>query len=221
MSRTTLGLGDNLQEYLLRCSVRESSVLRELREETAGLPEGGMQISPEFGQFLSLLVELQGARKALEVGTFTGYSSICIASALPEGGQLTACDVSENYTGIARRYWSAAGLASRIDLQLRPAVATLDALLAAGASGSFDFAFIDADKQNYEAYFERALELLRVGGLMVFDNVLWGGAVADPERQDASTRAIRALNDRLHADERVSISLVPIGDGAFLARKRR
>lgn len=215
-----MGLSDAVQQYLLRSSVRESSLLRDLREETAALPDSGMQISPEFGQFLSLLVELTGARRALEIGTFTGYSSICIASALPEDGQLTACDVSEEYTRVAQRYWHASGLAPRIDLQLGPAVESLDALIASGAGGSFDFAFIDADKGNYGGYYDRAFELLRVGGLMVFDNVLWGGSVADANRQDASTRAIRALNQRLHADERVSISLVPIGDGAFLARKR-
>jgi caffeoyl-CoA O-methyltransferase len=194
--------------------------LVELREETAQLPGAGMQISPEQGQFMRLLVELIGARRTLEIGVFTGYSSLCVAQALPPDGELVACDVSEEYTAIARRYWHRAGLAQRIRLELGPALSTLDRRIAAGESGSFDFAFIDADKENYQGYYERCLQLLRQGGLVAIDNVLWGGSVADPENQKSSTLAIRALNALLKDDPRVSVSLVPIGDGLFLARKR-
>jgi caffeoyl-CoA O-methyltransferase len=194
--------------------------LAELREETSQLPSAGMQVSPEQGQFMRLLAELIGARRALEVGVFTGYSSISVALALPPDGELIACDVSAEYTDIARRYWRRAGVEQRIGLKLGPALATLDELLAKGQAESFDFAFIDADKENYLAYYERALQLLRRGGLLAVDNVLWGGSVADPANQKPSTQAIRALNERLHGDERVSISLVPIRDGLFLARKR-
>lgn len=169
---------------------------------------------------MRLLVELLGARRALEIGVFTGYSALSVALALPADGELVACDVSEEYTQVARRYWERAAVASRIRLELRPALQTLDQLLAEGAAESFDFAFIDADKENYAGYYERSLQLLRRGGLLAVDNVLWGGSVADPENQKSSTLAIRALNERLRADERVSISLVPIGDGLFLARKR-
>jgi len=194
--------------------------LVELREETAQLPGAGMQISPEQGQLMRLLVELLGARRTLEIGVYTGYSSLCVAQALPEDGQLIACDVNAEYTAIARRYWQRAGLEQRIRLELGPALGTLDRLLAAGESGSFDFAFIDADKENYRAYYERSLQLLRRGGLIAIDNVLWGGSVADPGDQKSSTLAIRALNAQLAEDSRVSVSLVPIGDGLFLARKR-
>jgi len=194
--------------------------LVELREETAQLPGAGMQISPEQGQFMRLLVELLGARRTLEIGVYTGYSSLCVAQALPEDGQLIACDVNAEYTAIARRYWQRAGLEQRIRLELGPALATLERLIAAGESGSFDFAFIDADKENYQAYYERSLQLLRRGGLIAIDNVLWGGSVADPGDQKSSTVAIRALNAQLAEDSRVSVSLIPIGDGLFLARKR-
>jgi predicted O-methyltransferase YrrM len=220
MSARTLNIDARLYDYLLTVSVREPRALTDLREETSRLPNADMQISPEQGQLLRLLVELIGARRCLEVGVFTGYSSTCVALALPEGGKLVACDVSAEYTAIARRHWRVAGVEDRIDLRLAPALATLDALIAAGDGGSFDFAFIDADKENYAGYYERCLELLRPGGLLAIDNVLWAGSVADPSNQTASTRAIRALNQRLHADERVTISLVPIGDGLFLARKR-
>jgi caffeoyl-CoA O-methyltransferase len=194
--------------------------LAELREETARLPGAGMQISPEQGQFMRLLVELLGAQRTLEVGVYTGYSSLCVAQALPEDGQLIACDINAEYTAIARRYWQRAGLEQRIRLELGPALGTLDGLIAAGESGRFDFAFIDADKENYQAYYERSLALLRRGGLIAVDNVLWGGSVADPADQKSSTLAIRALNAQLAEDSRVSVSLVPIGDGLFLVRKR-
>jgi predicted O-methyltransferase YrrM len=220
MSARTLGLDARLHDYLMSVSVREPQVLTELRRETAALPNGGMQISPEQGQFMHLLVELIGARRALEVGVFTGYSSICVASALPIDGELFACDVSAEYTDVARRYWRRADVEQRITLQLGPALETLDQLIGSGQSGSFDFAFIDADKENYQGYYERALQLLRRGGLLAIDNVLWGGSVADPSNQRPSTLAIRELNAQLGQDERVSISLVPIGDGLFLARKR-
>jgi predicted O-methyltransferase YrrM len=220
MSARTLGLDPKLYDYLLAVSVREPPVLAALREETSKLPGAGMQISPEQGQFMRLLIELLGAQRTLEVGVFTGYSSICVALALPQDGELVACDVSAEYTAVARRYWQQAGVEGRIRLQLGPALGTLDGLIASGAEGSFDFAFIDADKDNYLAYYERALTLLRRGGLIAIDNVLWGGSVADPQDQKPSTLAIRALNARLRDDERVSTSLVPIGDGLFLARKR-
>ena len=179
-----------------------------------------MQISPEQGQFMALLIELTGARRTLEVGTFTGYSALSVALALPADGRLTACDVNETYAAIARRYWAEAGVADKIELRLAPAVETLDNLVQEGAAGTFDFMFIDADKENYDTYYERGLELIRPGGLIAVDNVLWDGAVADESRHDAETRSIRALNAKIKGDQRVAISLVPIGDGLMLARKR-
>jgi predicted O-methyltransferase YrrM len=220
MSTRSLGLSPEVYDYLLAVSLREPEVLAELRRETAALPEGGMQISPEQGQFMQLLVQLTGARRALEVGVFTGYSSTCIALVLPEGGELVACDVSAAYTDIARKYWRKAGVEQRVSLRLGPAVATLDGLLESGQNESFDFAFIDADKENYSKYYEQALKLLKPGGLLAIDNVLWGGSVADPGDQRASTQAIRRLNAAIEGDSRVSISLLPIGDGLFLVRKR-
>jgi predicted O-methyltransferase YrrM len=220
MSTRTLTIDEKLYDYLLAVSVREPRVLSDLREETARLPEGGMQISPEQGQLMRLLIETLGARRCLEVGVFTGYSSISVALALPPGGKLVACDVSEEFTSIARRYWRQAGVEDRIELRLGPALSTLDELIGAGQAGSYDFAFVDADKGNYLAYYERCLTLLRSGGLLAIDNVLWGGSVADPADQRATTLAIRSLNEHIAADERVSISLVPIGDGLFLVRKR-
>ena len=213
-------LDDRIYDYILRVSVRESDVMRRLREETAGLPGAGMQVAPEQAQFMALLVELIGARRTLEVGTYTGYSALAVALSLPEDGRLVACDVSEEWTSIGRRYWREAGGDHKVELRLGPALDTLDALLSGGAAGSFDFAFIDADKVNYDAYYERALALIRVGGLIAVDNVLWSGSVADPAKRDADTRAIRALNVKLHGDERVSLSLVPVGDGLSLARRR-
>lgn len=220
MTRRTNHLPDDLYGYLLDVSSREPDVLRRLREETADLPRANMQIGPEQGQFLALLVELTGARNALEIGTFTGYSALWMALALPEGGRLVACDVSEEWTSVGRRYWEEAGVAHKIDLRLAPAVETLDGLLEGGREGDFDFAFIDADKGGYEAYYERALRLLRPGGLMALDNTLWEGKVVDPENRDPDTEAIRALNASLTRDERVTLSLLPVGDGLTLARKR-
>lgn len=220
MSSKSLGLEARLYDYLLAVSVRETPLLGELRRETALLPAAQMQISPEQGQFMAFLVELIGARKALEVGVYTGYSSLCVAQALPADGTLLACDVSEEYTDVARRYWNRAEVTSKIDLRLRPAAETLDELLARNQAGSFDFAFIDADKENYLVYYERIVQLLRPGGLLAVDNVLWGGSVADPDNNEPSTLAIRELNARIHKDERVSITLPPIGDGLFLVRKR-
>ena len=220
MANRSIQVTDTLYEYIVANSVREPPILAELRAETAKLPMAMMQIGPEQGQFMGLLVELTGAKRAIEVGTFTGYSSLSVALAMPADGRLIACDVSEEYTSIARRYWAKAGVAGKIELKLGPALATLDGLLAQDGAGSFDFAFIDADKPNYLGYYERCLKLLRQGGLLVIDNVLWGGDVADPEKSDADTTAIRALNDKVAADERVSVSLLPLGDGLTLARKR-
>lgn len=209
-----------LLSYLHETTLREPELLTRLRQETAALPDGGMQISPEQGQFMALLIELMGARRSLEVGVFTGYSSTAVALALPADGKLVACDVSDEWTQIARRYWREAGVESKIELHVRPAQQTLDALIASGDAGSFDFAFIDADKTGYDAYYERCLTLLRPGGLVAVDNVLWNGDVANPDNQRESTRAIRALNAKIAADPRVTSSLVPIGDGLYLARKR-
>ncbi|MEG4970089.1 class I SAM-dependent methyltransferase [Microcoleus sp. B6-A1] len=221
MANSTLGLEHQLYDYLLSISLREPDILASLREETAKHPMGMMQIAPEQGQFMELMVQLMGATKTLEIGVFTGYSSLCVALALPPNGQIIACDVSEEYTAIARRYWEAAGVANKISLQLGPAINTLDKLIAEGQAGTFDFAFIDADKENYEAYFERSLQLVRNGGLIVIDNVLWSGRVADPQVQDESTLAIRSFNDKLRNDARVTLSVVPIADGLTLALKRR
>ena len=221
MANSTLGLENQLYDYLLSISLREPDILASLREETAKHPRAMMQIAPEQGQFMEMLVQLMGATKTIEIGVFTGYSSLCVALALPSNGQIIACDVSEEYTAIARRYWEAAGVANKISLQLGPAINTLDKLIAEGQAGTFDFAFIDADKENYEAYFERALQLVRNGGLIVIDNVLWSGRVADPQVQDESTTAIRTFNDKLRNDPRVTLSVVPIADGLTLALKRR
>jgi caffeoyl-CoA O-methyltransferase len=220
MSGLSFGLGAAIGTYLRAHGVREAAPLERLRKETAGLPQAQMQISPEQGALLQLLVRLIAARRTLEVGTFTGYSALAVALALPADGRILACDVSAEWTAVARRHWREAGVADKIELRLQPALQTLDAELAAGKSGSFDFAFIDADKANYLNYYERALALLRPGGLLGIDNVLWGGSVADARRRDADTRAIRALNDKLKDDERIDLSMVPIGDGLSLARKR-
>jgi caffeoyl-CoA O-methyltransferase len=220
MTRRTNHLPDALYAYLLDVSLREPDVMRRLREETADLEKSNMQIGPEQGQFLALLVELVGARSALEVGTFTGYSALAVALALPDDGVLVACDVSEEWTAVGRRYWEEAGVAHKIDLRLAPAVDTLDRLLAGGRAGDFDFAFIDADKEGYDAYYERALELVRAGGLIVLDNTLWEGKVIDPSNRDGDTEASRHMNAKLAADERVTLSLLPVGDGLTLARKR-
>lgn len=220
MTRRTLNLDEDLHRYLLEVSLREPHVLVRLRQETARFPRPEMQIGPEQGQFMRLLVELMGAKHIVEIGTFTGYSTICMALGMPEGGRVVTCDIDSDSTRVAQRYWSEAGVAHRIDLRLAPAIQTLDGLIAEGGRGHYDFAFIDADKENYDGYYERCLTLLRQGGLVAVDNVLWNGAVIDVNRHDAATEAIRAFNAKIHADERVSISLVPIGDGLTLARKR-
>jgi len=220
MSNRSIPLTDSLYEYLIDVSLREPALLLALREETAGMRNRSMQISPEQGQFMALLARLAGAKRCLEIGVFTGYSSLAVALALPEDGRIVACDVSEEWTAVARRYWAAAGMDHKIDLRLAPALQTLDALVADGQSGSFDFAFIDADKERYLEYYERVLRLLRPGGLVAVDNTLWSGRVADPEVADVDTVALRHFNECLHRDERVDLSLVPIGDGLTLARKR-
>jgi caffeoyl-CoA O-methyltransferase len=220
MSRRTTPLTDRLYDYILDVSLREPPLLAELRDETAAMPMALMQISPEQGQFMALLVEAIGARKALEIGTFTGYSALCVALALPADGRVVCCDIDKEYTDVARRYWKRAGVADRIDLRLAPAVQTLDALIAEGGANGFDFAFIDADKENYDNYYERALRLVRPGGLIVIDNVLWNGDVADPAKDDANVTAIRALNRKIKDDRRVASSLLPIADGLMLVRRR-
>jgi O-methyltransferase len=220
MSARTLQITPALYEYLLQIGVRESPTAAALRVETQKLPMAMMQISPEQAAFMQLLVKLLGVRRALEVGTFTGYSALAVAEAMDSDGRLIACDVSDEWTSIGKPHWAKAGVAHKIDLRLGPAVTTLDALIAQGASGTFDFAFIDADKSNYDNYYERALKLVRVGGLIGIDNTLWNGAVVDASRQDADTKAIRALNAKVHADARVDTMLLPIGDGLTLARRR-
>ncbi len=220
MSNRTIVLNDTLYEYLISVSLREADVLRRLREETAEMPQHNMQIAPEQGQFMALLVELIGARRCLEVGTFTGYSALAVALALPPDGRLIACDISDEFTSRAKPFWEEAGVAEKIDLRIAPALETLDGLIAGGESGSFDFAFIDADKTNYQGYFQRAFELIRPGGLIAVDNVLWHGAVIDPARDDDDTVAIREFNSALSDDPRISLSLLPIADGLTLARKR-
>jgi predicted O-methyltransferase YrrM len=215
-----LTITDALWDYMRRVTLREPPILQRLREETAGQPQSAMQISPEQGQFMALLIHLLDARKTLEIGVFTGYSSLSVALALPDDGRIIACDVNEEWTSIARRYWREAGVERKIDLRLRPAIETLDDLISAGQGGRFDFAFIDADKENYANYFERALVLVRPGGLIAIDNVLWYGRVIDPAVKDADTRAIRAFNEKLHSDERVWLSMLPVRDGLTLACKK-
>ena len=220
MSNKTLGLPDDVHAYLLEVGARETDVLRRLRNETAALPQHNMQIAPEQGAFMHLLVALMGARRCIEVGTFTGYSAICVATALPNDGLLVCCDVSEEWTDIGRKYWAEAGVEDRIDLRIAPALETLDSLLAAGEAGTYDFAFIDADKVSYTSYYERILELLRPGGLVALDNVLWDGQVADPAVDDADTSALRSLNAMIADDARVTVSMLPLADGLTLALKR-
>ncbi|MBE9205100.1 class I SAM-dependent methyltransferase [Nostoc sp. LEGE 06077] len=219
MTTQTLGLEENLYEYLLSVSVREAEILTQLRQETAQHPMGRMQIAPEQGQLMSLLVQLIGAQKTLEIGVFTGYSTLVVALALPKTGKVVACDISEEFTAIARRYWQQAGVAEKIDLHLAPAMETLDRLLTDGEAETFDFAFIDADKSNYDGYYERSLKLIRPGGLIAIDNVLWSGRVADIQVQDNRTKKIRAFNQKLHQDSRITLSLIPIADGLTLVRK--
>jgi predicted O-methyltransferase YrrM len=220
MSNRSIGLEPRLYEYLLAASLREHPVLERLRRETATHPKVNMQIAPEQGQFMALLAKLIGAERCIEVGVFTGYSSLAVALALPPKGHIVACDISEEYTAVAQRYWEEAGVAAKIDLRIAPALETLDALLDEAGAGTYDFGFIDADKGGYEAYYERLLALLRPGGLVVIDNTLWDGEVADPANNEPDTEAIRQFNELLRDDVRVDLSLVPIGDGLTLARKR-
>jgi O-methyltransferase len=220
MSNLQTPITPELADYIRSVSLREPDLLRRLREETAARPDASMQLAPEQGQFLGMLVHLSGARRAIEVGVYTGFSSLHIALAMPSDGRLVACDINPETTAIAQRYWREADVADRIDLHLAPAVDTLDAMLHNGDAGKYDFAFVDADKENYLRYYERALQLLRPGGLAVFDNVLWHGTVHDPSVETADARAIREFNARLHEDNRIWLSLVPIGDGFTLALTR-
>lgn len=220
MANRRLVVTDDIHRYLIEHSVREHEALARLRAATADMPDAQMQIGPEQGQLMALLVRLMNAKRCIEIGVYTGYSSLAVALALPDDGRIVACDVSEEWTSIARRFWRAAGVDHKIELKLQPATKTLQELLARGAAGRFDFAFIDADKPAYEGYYELLLQLLRPGGLIAIDNTLWSGRVADPTIRDASTTALRALNEKLHRDERVDLSLLPIGDGLTLARKR-
>ena len=220
MSSRTIQLTDALHAYLFSVAVREPEDLARLRAETEPMAMSQMQISPEQGALMALLIELIGATKCIEVGTYTGYSALRVARAMGPEGRLVACDINREWTDVAKRYWCEAGLAGNIELHLAPAAETLDSLIAAGESGSFDFAFIDADKPSYDGYYERCLTLLRVGGLIAIDNVLWQGRVADAAIDDEDTVAIRTLNRKLTGDERVSLCMVPIGDGLTLARKR-
>jgi len=218
MSRRTLTLDDTLYEYLLAHSLREHPEQAALREATRTHPLAGMQISPEQGQFMSLLIKLIDARRTIEIGTFTGYSALTVALALPDDGKILACDISDEYTSVGKPYWRRAGVADKIELVIAPATQTLEARIAAGEANRYDFAFIDADKTAYDGYYERCLQLVRAGGLIAFDNTLWGGDVAKPAHDD-DTRALQALNDKLHRDERIDMALLPIGDGLTLARK--
>jgi predicted O-methyltransferase YrrM len=220
MSGRTLPLSDALLAYVARSSVREHPVLAELRAATASMPHAQMQIGPDQGALMALLVKLLGARRTLEIGVFTGYSALAVALALPADGKVVACDVSEEWTAIGRRHWEKAGVAAKIDLRLGRALGTLDALVAEGSAGTFDFAFIDADKQGYAAYYERCLVLLRRGGLIAADNTLWSGAVIDPKDTSADTAALRAFNEALAGDSRVDLAMLTVGDGLTLAMKR-
>ncbi len=219
MSSTTLNMSPDLHKYLIDHSLRDFPIAKDLRQETQKLTMGRMQISPEQGQLMAFLIRLTSSKRAIEVGTFTGYSALSVAMALPEDGYLLACDVSDEWTSIGRKYWSKAGVAHKIDLHLAPALDTLSGRLATERE-TFDFAFIDADKLNYDGYYELCLKLLKKGGLILVDNVLWGGSVIDPTEQDEDTVAIRKLNAKIHQDDRVDVSMLPIGDGLTLVRKR-
>jgi len=219
LSNRTLSIDDRTYDYLCNVAVNEPELLSRLRQETAQLDYSVMQISPEQGQFMSLLIRLMGAKRAIEIGTFTGYSSICVASAMPQEGELICCDTSPQWTAVAEKYWALAGLQDKITLYTQPAEKTLEMLLDEGAEKTFDFIFVDADKQNYIKYYEMALRLLRKGGMMAVDNTLWSGAVADPDNNEPGTRAIRRFNDMVKNDERVTKSLVTIGDGLTLILK--
>jgi len=212
-------MSDRIEDYVA-AHARESEAARRLRAETAKLPEAGMQIGADQAAFLALLVRSSAAKRCIEIGTFTGYSALAIAAALPKDGRLLCCDISEEWTSIARRHWSAAGVSGRIDLRIAPAVDTLKNLLARGEAGNFDFAFIDADKSGYDAYYEACLKLLKPGGLVALDNMLWSGRVVNPDHHDTDTDAIRALNAKISSDARVESVLLTIGDGVMLARKK-
>jgi len=220
MSSKSIGLSDELHEYLLSVSLRESDAMRRLREATADHPKSEMQIAPEQAQFFQFLVRLIGARRALEIGVFTGYSAMAVAEALPSTGEIVACDVSEEYTTVAREHWNEAGIADRIDLRIAPAAETLQAMIDEGQSGTFDFAFVDADKEQYDTYYERSLQLLRPGGVVALDNVFRDGRVTDSDTEEESVRAIQRLNEKLHDDERVDLTMLPLADGVTLAMKR-
>jgi O-methyltransferase len=220
MGHGITGWDDTVSDYIIRLGTQETALMRELREETTALPESGMQIGPDQGQLLGFLARLIGARRALEIGTFTGYSALAVAQALPPDGTLICCDISEVWTATGRRYWQRAGVADRIDLRLGPALETLAALERQGEAGQFDLAFIDADKENYDRYYEACLRLIRPGGLIAIDNVLWEGKVADPADDRASTAALKALNRKIRGDDRIDLCLLPIGDGVTLVRPR-
>ena len=220
MSNQSIGLSDELHKYLLSVSLREPDVMQRLRAETAEHPKSQMQIAPEQAQFLQFLVRLIGARRTLEIGVFTGYSALAVAQELPPTGTLVACDVSKEYTEMARRYWAEAGVDDHIDLRIAPAEETLSALLEDGQDGTFDFSFIDADKETYDTYYEQSLKLLRPGGVIALDNMFRGGRVTDPEVEEESVRAIQRLNEKLRDDERVHLSMLPLADGVTLAMKR-
>ena len=220
MSNRTIAITESIYQYLCDHSLREDPILKDLRDHTYDMEERAMQIAPEQGQFMQMLVKLIGAKNTIEVGVFTGYSSLAIALALPEDGRIVACDVNPQYTSVAEKFWVSAGVREKIDLRIGPAKNTLLELINAGLTGTFDFAFIDADKINYDHYYELCLQLVRPGGLITVDNVLWGGAVSDDGINDVDTNSIRALNDKLHQDERIDLSLVPVGDGFTLAMKR-
>ncbi len=213
-------LPENVEQYILTTTLRDDAVLRDLREETARMPQAGMQTGADQVQFLQLLVRLIAAKRCIEVGVFTGYSALGVALALPADGTILACDVSEEFTSVGRRYWERAGVASKIDLQLAPAAQTLDRKIAQGEAGTYDFAYIDADKPSYDAYYERCLTLIRPNGVIAVDNVLWSGDVADPAVSDESTAALRAINTKIGRDERVDATLLPLGDGLMIVRKR-
>ena len=215
-----ISMNETIYQYILDHSLRDDPVMKELREETAKLPMAVMQIGADQGQFMGLLAKLVGAKQCLEIGVFTGYSSLAVARALPKDGRIIACDVSEEWTSIARKYWKKAGVEDKIDLRIGPALATLDTLISLRQTEKFDMAFIDADKTNYLAYYERCIELVRKGGLIVVDNTLWSGDVANPDNQKPDTVALRAFNDALRDDDRIDLALLPVGDGVTLARKR-
>lgn len=219
MSSDTIEINQSLRDYLINVSVKEPSVLKDLREETLQLDEFQMQISPEQGSFLSFLVKLINAKNTLDIGVFTGYSSLVVALQLPQNGYVTACDTNEEWTEIAQKYWKAAKVEDNIDLHIAPAVETLEKLISNGNEGLYDFSFIDADKINYQHYFEQSLVLVRKGGVIAIDNVLWGGRVLDNSDTEPATRAIREFNSKLYKDDRVAISMIPIGDGLTLAQK--